>query len=230
MFSIQYFASNPRIEPLLEIWSDPDLFGRIRTLGTRGLKNNILLTRFCACKYFEYTIMWKNSSWKKLYSIAQDPATDNEKSWIRIRTVIVLIPNTASQLCDTLTNFTFRHWEKRSLIYVFFLKYLNLHKLIAVYEHEHAHIYSDLTWTCRCLYFSLIDCRNWIKKMCTEHRYIMTRLSLQVVYLWRHVSSTAPPFILWWWNLEILLAPLHRSSPFIEELRCQAIQMEHGLI
>jgi hypothetical protein len=60
-------------------------------------------------------------------------------------------------------------------------------------------------------------------------RYLMTRLSLQVVYLWRHVSSTAPPFILWWWNLKILLGPLHRSSPFIGELRCQAIQMEHGL-
>jgi hypothetical protein len=61
-----------------------------------------------------------------------------------------------------------------------------------------------------------------------EHRYLMTRLSLQVVYLWRHVSWTAPPFILWWSNLEILFGPLHRSSPFIGELRCQAIQIEHG--
>jgi hypothetical protein len=26
------------------------------------------------------------------------------------------------------------------------------------------------------------------------HRYLMSRLSLQVFYLWRHVSSTAPPF------------------------------------
>jgi hypothetical protein len=60
------------------------------------------------------------------------------------------------------------------------------------------------------------------------HRYLMTRLSLQVVYLWRHVSSTAPPFILWWSNLEILFGTLHRSSPFIGELRYQAIQMEHG--
>jgi hypothetical protein len=33
---------------------------------------------------------------------------------------------------------------------------------------------------------------------------------------------------LWWSNLEILLGPLHRSSPFIGELRCQAIQTEHG--
>jgi hypothetical protein len=56
----------------------------------------------------------------------------------------------------------------------------------------------------------------------------MTRLSLQVVYLWRHVSPTAPPFILWWSNLEIIFSPLHRSSPFIGELRCQAIQVEHG--
>jgi hypothetical protein len=56
----------------------------------------------------------------------------------------------------------------------------------------------------------------------------MTRLSLEVIYLCRHVSSTAPPFILWWTNLEILFGPLHRSSPFIGELRCQAIQMEDG--
>jgi hypothetical protein len=56
----------------------------------------------------------------------------------------------------------------------------------------------------------------------------MTRLSLQVVYLWRHVSSAAPQFILWWSILEILICPFHRSSPFIRELRCQAIQMEQG--
>jgi hypothetical protein len=61
-----------------------------------------------------------------------------------------------------------------------------------------------------------------------HHRYLMSRLSLQVFYLWRHVLSPAPPFKLWWSNFEILFAPLHRSSPFIEELRCQAIQMEHG--
>jgi hypothetical protein len=61
-----------------------------------------------------------------------------------------------------------------------------------------------------------------------NQRYLMTRLSLQVVYLWRHVSSTVPPFILWWSNFEIIFGPLHRSSPFIGELRCQAIQMEHG--
>jgi hypothetical protein len=52
----------------------------------------------------------------------------------------------------------------------------------------------------------------------SHHRYLMTRLSLQVVYLWDHVSSTAPPFILWWSNLELLFGPLHRSSPFIGEL------------
>jgi hypothetical protein len=60
------------------------------------------------------------------------------------------------------------------------------------------------------------------------HRYLMSKLSLHVFYLWRHVLSTAPPFILWWSNLEILFAPLHRSSPFIRELRFQAIQTEHG--
>jgi hypothetical protein len=42
------------------------------------------------------------------------------------------------------------------------------------------------------------------------HRYLMSRLSLQVLYLWRHVLSTAPPFILWWVNLKIQFAPLHR--------------------
>jgi hypothetical protein len=56
----------------------------------------------------------------------------------------------------------------------------------------------------------------------------MSRLSLQVVYLCRHVLSTAPSFILWWSNLEILFAPLHRSSPFIGGLCCQGIQTEHG--
>jgi hypothetical protein len=71
--------------------------------------------------------------------------------------------------------------------------------------------------------------RNMTTASCS-HRYLMTRLSLPVVYLWRHVSSTAPPFILWWSNLELLFGPLHRSSPFIGELRCQAIQMELGLI
>jgi hypothetical protein len=34
--------------------------------------------------------------------------------------------------------------------------------------------------------------------------------------------------ILWWSNLEILVGPLHRSSPFIGERRCQAIQTVHG--
>jgi hypothetical protein len=57
----------------------------------------------------------------------------------------------------------------------------------------------------------------------------MTRLSLQVFYLWRHVSSTAPPLIFRWSNLEILFGPLHRSSPFIGELHCQAIQTEQCL-
>jgi hypothetical protein len=42
------------------------------------------------------------------------------------------------------------------------------------------------------------------------------------------IVDTAPPFILKWSNLEILFDPLHRSSPFIGGLRCQAIQMEHG--
>jgi membrane protein YdbS with pleckstrin-like domain len=35
-------------------------------------------------------------------------------------------------------------------------------------------------------------------------------------------------YSIWWSNLEILVGPLHRSSTFIGELRCQAIQTEHG--
>jgi hypothetical protein len=62
-----------------------------------------------------------------------------------------------------------------------------------------------------------------------DHRYLMSRLILQVFYLWHHVFSTALPLILWWSNLEILhICPLHRSSPFVGGLRWQAIQMEHG--
>jgi hypothetical protein len=56
----------------------------------------------------------------------------------------------------------------------------------------------------------------------------MSRLSLQVFYLCRHALSTARLFILWWSNLEILFAHLHRSSSCIGGLRCQAIQREHG--
>jgi hypothetical protein len=40
----------------------------------------------------------------------------------------------------------------------------------------------------------------------------VSRLSLQVFYLWRHVLLTAPPFILGWSNLEILFPFLHRRE------------------
>jgi hypothetical protein len=69
--------------------------------------------------------------------------------------------------------------------------------------------------------------KSWIAEpLGSIRRFLMSRLSLQVFHLWRHVFSTAPPFILWWSNLEILFGPLHRSSPFIGEVRCQAIQTE----
>jgi hypothetical protein len=67
----------------------------------------------------------------------------------------------------------------------------------------------------------------WYLLLCWRHRYLMSRLSLQVFYLWRHVLSRSPPFILWWSNLEILFSPLHRSSPLAGGLRCRAIQTEH---
>jgi hypothetical protein len=41
------------------------------------------------------------------------------------------------------------------------------------------------------------------------------------------IVDSAAIYIMWS-NLEILFAPLHRSSPFIGELRCQEIQTEHG--
>jgi hypothetical protein len=52
----------------------------------------------------------------------------------------------------------------------------------------------------------------------TNHRYLMTRLSLQVFYLWRHVSATAPPPILWWSKFRNTICPpppqlsLHRRA------------------
>jgi hypothetical protein len=90
------------------------------------------------------------------------------------------------------------------------------------------HVRSDIPnyWYVFSHWFSWANCRLYTIQY--THRYLMTRLSLQFVYLWRHVSSTAPSFILWWSNLDILFGPLHLSSPFIGELRCQAIQMEHG--
>jgi hypothetical protein len=63
-------------------------------------------------------------------------------------------------------------------------------------------------------YCSTVKHTLWFKLTHCIHRYLMTRLSLQVVYLWHHESSTAPPFITWWPNFEIHFAPLHRSSPF----------------
>jgi hypothetical protein len=45
----------------------------------------------------------------------------------------------------------------------------------------------------------------------------------------RHVLSTAPPFILWWPNLEIPFVPLHRIFYLTGGLRCQPIEKEHRL-
>jgi hypothetical protein len=67
-----------------------------------------------------------------------------------------------------------------------------------------------------------------VPELHTIHRYLISRLPLQGFYLWRHVLSTAPPFILWWSNLEILFVPLHRSFCFIRRLRWQPIQKEHS--
>jgi hypothetical protein len=61
------------------------------------------------------------------------------------------------------------------------------------------------------------------------HRYLMSRLPLHGFFLRRHVLSTAPSFILWWWKFEILFDPLPRSSSFLEGQRWQPIQMGHSL-
>jgi hypothetical protein len=62
-----------------------------------------------------------------------------------------------------------------------------------------------------------------------SHRYLMDRLPIHGFYLWRHILSTAPPFIFWWWKFEILFEPLPRSSPFIGGQCLQPIQMGHSL-
>jgi hypothetical protein len=54
-------------------------------------------------------------------------------------------------------------------------------------------------------------------------------LPLHCFYLWRHVLSTAPPFMLWWGKFEILFDPLTHSSSFIGGQRWQPIQMGHSL-
>jgi hypothetical protein len=62
----------------------------------------------------------------------------------------------------------------------------------------------------------------------SNHRYLVSRFTLQDFFLCRHELSSAPPFILWWPNLEILHVPHHRSY-FIGGLRCQPIYKEHSL-
>jgi hypothetical protein len=52
-----------------------------------------------------------------------------------------------------------------------------------------------------------------------NHRCLRSRLSLQVFYLWRPVLSTAPPFILWWSNLEILFAPYPPANGLLSQYR-----------
>jgi hypothetical protein len=49
-----------------------------------------------------------------------------------------------------------------------------------------------------------------LSSLALPHRYLMGRLPLHGRYLWSHVLSTAPSFILWWWKFEILfdLTPL----------------------
>jgi hypothetical protein len=48
-------------------------------------------------------------------------------------------------------------------------------------------------------------------------------------YLWFHIQKTAPSFILWWPETEILFDPLRHSSPFIGLQRFKPIQMGHSL-
>jgi hypothetical protein len=57
----------------------------------------------------------------------------------------------------------------------------------------------------------------------------MGRLLLHGFYLWRHVLSTVPPFILWWWQFAIPFDPLPRSSSFLGGQRWQPIQTGHSL-
>jgi hypothetical protein len=63
------------------------------------------------------------------------------------------------------------------------------------------------------LAISNLSCRSSSAVAHSNHRYLMRRLSLQVFYLWRHMWSTALPFILWWSNLEILFASSTAALP-----------------
>jgi hypothetical protein len=53
-------------------------------------------------------------------------------------------------------------------------------------------------------------------------RYPMTNELTSLLPVTSCIVDSAATYILWWSNLEILFGPLHRSSPFIGELRCQA--------
>jgi hypothetical protein len=61
------------------------------------------------------------------------------------------------------------------------------------------------------------------------YRYLMGRLLFHSFHLWRHLLSTAPPFILWWWKFDLLFDPLPGTSSFLGRQRWQPIQMEHSL-
>jgi hypothetical protein len=63
-----------------------------------------------------------------------------------------------------------------------------------------------------------------------HHRYLMSRLSLQVFYLWRHVycRHSAAIYIMVVKFRHTICPPPPQLSPFIGGLRCQAILTEHG--
>jgi hypothetical protein len=97
--------------------------------------------------------------------------------------------------------------------------FLFLGEFATIFENILGHESGTYRWDC------LVKKTLRSKKfMSCRHRYLMSRLRLKVFYLWRQVLLT---FILWWSNLERLFARLHRSSPFIRGLRCQAIRTEH---
>jgi hypothetical protein len=64
-----------------------------------------------------------------------------------------------------------------------------------------------------------------------DHRYLMSRLSLQVFYLWRImycIVDSAAIYIMVVIFRNNICSPSHRSSPFLGGLRCQSIQTEHS--
>jgi hypothetical protein len=97
------------------------------------------------------------------------------------------------------------------IVYTFTVPLPSLHPLplfrnlnLSLYDYLFASLFLYIFCVFVSLYLFILSIFS-LMFVCISHRYLMSRLRLQVFYVWRHVLSTAPLFILWWWNLEIPL-------------------------